>query len=145
MRKVVAVKSFRAGKGAQLIAQGQTVELADDFAEMLISRGIAVDPTADDVADSDDEVEDSDDEVQDFDDEQGDDPDEESAGPGDEVEDSDDEERAGEKHSDYPKLPLKSAPLGEWEEYARKHDISLAGLRNRNEKMAYIRKVVTGE
>lgn len=138
MRKVVAVKSFRAGKGAQLIAQGQSVELADDFAEMLISRGIAVDPTADDVADSDDEVEDSDDE-------QGDDPDEESADSDDEVQDSDDEERAEEKHSDYPKLPLKSAPLGEWEEYARKHDISLAGLRNRNEKMAYIRKVVTGE
>lgn len=135
MRKVVAVKSFRAGKGAQLIAQGQTVELADDFAEMLIGRGIAIDPTADDVADSGDEV-------QEFDDEQGDDPDEESAGPGDEVEDSDEEQ---EKSSDYPKLPLKSAPLGEWEEYARKHDISLAGLRNRNEKMAYIRKVVTGE
>lgn len=135
MRKVVAVKSFRAGKGAQLIVQGQSVELADDFAEMLIGRGIAVDPTVDDVADSGDEVEGSDDE-------QGDDPDEESAGPGDEVKDFDEEQ---EKHSDYPKLPLKSAPLGEWEEYARKHDISLSGLRNRNEKMAYIRKVVTGE
>lgn len=119
MREVRALKAFRAGKGAQLILQGQTVNVDDQFAELLISRGIA---TAVDAGigalGSDDE-------------------DDEPSTDGDESD--------VDRKSDFAKLPAKSAPLGEWEEYARQNDISLTGLRNRNEKMAFIRKTVAGE
>lgn len=119
MREVRALKAFRAGKGAQLILQGQTVNVDDQFADMLISRGIATAVDADIGAlGSDDE-----------DDEQS----------------TDGDESDVDQKSDFAKLPAKSAPLGEWEEYARQNDISLTGLRNRNEKVAFIRKTVAGE
>lgn len=119
MREVRALKAFRAGKGAQLILQGQTVNVDDQFADMLISRGIAT------AVDTDPDVLGSDDE----DDEQS----------------TDGDEPDVDQKSDFAKLPAKSAPLGEWEEYARQNDISLTGLRNRNEKVAFIRKTVAGE
>lgn len=127
MREVRALKAFRAGKGAQLILQGQTVNVDDQFAELLISRGVVTTVDAgSDVLDSDDEDVEAE---QDEDDEPS----------------TDDEEPEVVQAAGYPKLPAKSAPLGEWEEYARQNDISLTGLRNRNEKMAFIRKVATGE
>lgn len=46
--------------------------------------------------------------------------------------------------SDYPALPKKAAPVAEWEEYARRNDIKLTGLKTRNAKIGYITKVVAG-
>ncbi|MGP5206432.1 hypothetical protein ACTXJY_00230 [Corynebacterium casei] len=55
------------------------------------------------------------------------------------------EEKPEPKSSAYPSLPRKSAPVSEWEEYARKNEIKLTGLKSRNEKIGYITKVVAGE
>ena len=42
----------------------------------------------------------------------------------------------------FPELPHKTAPVGEWKEYARQNGIKLAGLTKRNEIMGFVTKTV---
>lgn len=42
----------------------------------------------------------------------------------------------------FPALPNKTAPVGEWKEYARQNGIKLTGLTKRNEIMGFVTKTV---
>lgn len=137
---VRALKSFRAGSGAKLMRPGEEVEVNDELAETLLSRGIAVAVDADITAgDPGDDTQDA----------GGDDSDGEASdsGPDPEAKPDPDLEPVADvvEPSGYPPLPNKSAPVSEWEEYARRNEISLTNLRSRNEKIGYIQKVVSGE
>lgn len=125
MTEFRVVKPFRVSAAQPMHLPGSVVDSGDfddAFFDKLIGLGIVEDSSAI-ASDADDEPED---------------------GDNSESVDAVDEPVEKPKSSGYPKLPRKAAPVAEWEEYARRNEIKLTGLKTRNAKIGYITKVVSG-
>lgn len=126
MSEFRVVKPFRVSATHPMHLPGSVVDSGDfddAFFDKLIGLGIVEDSSAIVSGDTDDEPEDDD---------------------SSESVDAVDEPVEEPKSSGYPKLPRKAAPVAEWEEYARRNEIKLTGLKTRNAKIGYITKVVSG-